>query len=1245
MQKIIRRRKSTKFKKIMAAILALSIIAGLSLFVIAYEGQDIAENGGDTHISDDSKDTDGSPTADDSAFESDPDDGDSPPSSGSCPQHLEEHPDNDADTGTGSDMEYDEKYDDNYDDAEYEKNEEVCYDDYDDDDFDGKFGHIIARIEALAEREEVETLQELIDALADAANQPERVVIALTQDITLTGQVPITVPSGADVVLTGGFRIIGHLDTQYWLSTPHNGSILVVEGGSNLTLEGITVTTASPVTGNQSRGIRVGVWVRSGGQLFLRTGGEITGIRAFLGAGAPTAFGATHAVLNYGVFTMEGGRIFDNGLNPNTSGRNIHGSAVLNNGTFIMRGGEISGNRAFTSTTTQTHGGAAVRNYGSFTMSGGLITDNHSGHGVVRNTESGTFTMNGGQISGNSAPGWLQAHGGGGVRNYGTFVMNAGTISENRAGGNTSSGGSGVLNSGHFTMRGGHIDRNILDNTDARGGVHNRPNGTFIMEGGSISNNIGNHGVVNLGVFSMSGGAISGNGNEGVVNSHIFEMSDGIISLNGRIGVFTSNTFTMTGGEIYRNGGAGVYNESGNMILDGGIISHNAHQGVVNFGAFRATSFRMISGEISNHAQSHLSRGVETTNGAVFIMEGGRITGNTATRGGGVLVGASSSFTMEGGEISGNTATVYGGGVYHRPSSIEGPATFIINGGRIFNNSAPNGGAIASVSPAGGQKHIQINGGEISGNNATNNGGGVYILGPSGNNNITIRGGTISGNTAGNNGGGIYVTGTTTIANTITIERGTISGNVATNGGGIFTHNYASLFVEAPVIFSNNRAATASQFRNPADNDIYLSNIHPHVAWTTPFVQGFNNFDINHDYQALFLLTYVINHGTGTAQHGPRFLAPGDNINLAPAPTRASHTFDGWDDDGTTRPAGSPFTMPAGHVTLYDMWRPGSPGGGTPGGNGGGGDPGNADPGNTDPGNADPGNADPGNADPGNADPGNADPGNVGPGGGTNPGGNGGVGDGNGSAVTTTPTSPTTPPTTIIPFTPTPAAPIVLEEDAVEEIDEATEPEVTAIAALPEITPTTTEPAAQPQAAIHVETADILLDIPTAAETFFWLDDPDVPLIGNTPIWAPLGELAWSLVNLILAAAGLIIAGIYTTKYFKKKKSERDNKTQDFENAATSGDYVMENTQNAEDISDEGADEGPRKRLSWLTLACIFSGVSALLFAIFQNMNNPMVLIDFWTVAHLALFIGELVAIKSLNKKDKNNKEDIFQSA
>ncbi|MDR0630236.1 MAG: fibronectin type III domain-containing protein [Treponema sp.] len=81
------------------------------------------------------------------------------------------------------------------------------------------------------------------------------------------------------------------------------------------------------------------------------------------------------------------------------------------------------------------------------------------------------------------------------------------------------------------------------------------------------------------------------------------------------------------------------------------------------------TAVSVDGGSLLMRAGSRISNAknsaVRISNNGIFTMEGGKISGNTASSsyGGGVYV-SNGTFTMEGGEINGNTASSYGGGVY-----------------------------------------------------------------------------------------------------------------------------------------------------------------------------------------------------------------------------------------------------------------------------------------------------------------------------------------------------------------------------------------------------------------------------------------------------------------------------------------------------------------------------------------------------------------------------------------------------
>jgi hypothetical protein len=348
-----------------------------------------------------------------------------------------------------------------------------------------------------------------------------------------------------------------------------------------------------------------------------------------------------------GTLTLNDGKISGN-TNPSLYSPAIIGGgvSVYNSGTFTMTGGTISGNTA--STLEGGRGGGVEIRDGSFTMTGGTIFGN-TGRGVFVWHESpnpNNFTMNGGTISNNTASGVYVS----GCN----FTMNGGAISNNTASG----GGGGVsVRNGIFTMNNGEISNNTAYSSITGGGgvlVNSSVDRVaFIMNGGTISNNTatssqeGGGGVtVYNGGFTMTGGTISGNTAEGrgggVWTRTAFTMSGGTISGNtakyyGGGGVLAESDFTMSGNaaitdNISATSGGGVYIRfSPNFIMnDNATISGNKANGtVLNWD--NATG---IYG--TGHTFLTCGGGGVLFTGNNFIMNGGKIFGNYAERGGGI---------------------------------------------------------------------------------------------------------------------------------------------------------------------------------------------------------------------------------------------------------------------------------------------------------------------------------------------------------------------------------------------------------------------------------------------------------------------------------------------------------------------------------------------------------------------------------------------------------------------------------
>jgi uncharacterized repeat protein (TIGR02543 family) len=226
----------------------------------------------------------------------------------------------------------------------------------------------------------------------------------------------------------------------------------------------------------------------------------------------------------------------------------------------------------------------------------------------------------------------------------------------------------------------------------AKGTLEMKAGASITLNGGSDASGAGVRLEETGGVFTMSGGTISGN----IANNR---GSGGGVALTG-----TDGTFTMSGGTIYGNTGKwGV----GVDMYDG-----------------RNAVFTMNGGKISGNTSNDYGGGVGIGHpNSTFTMNSGEISGNNAVNGGGVSLWCDDNinFNMIGGTIKNNTATSNGGGVYALWWSI-----FNMTGGEITVNTAGGnggwvfiGGGTLTGNPQIGSKNCSK--GSIYGNTATQN--------------------------------------------------------------------------------------------------------------------------------------------------------------------------------------------------------------------------------------------------------------------------------------------------------------------------------------------------------------------------------------------------------------------------------------------------------------------------------------------------------------------------------------------
>jgi NADH:ubiquinone oxidoreductase subunit 3 (subunit A) len=125
-------------------------------------------------------------------------------------------------------------------------------------------------------------------------------------------------------------------------------------------------------------------------------------------------------------------------------------------------------------------------------------------------------------------------------------------------------------------------------------------------------------------------------------------------------------------------------------------------------------------------------------------------------------------------------------------------------------------------------------------------------------------------------------------------------------------------------------------------------------------------------------------------------------------------------------------------------------------------------------------------------------------------------------------------------------------------------------------------------------------------------------------------DAAWALINLIAAILTVILCIVLLVTWFIGKKKEEDEDE--------------EERRESKEKKEEDEDEEKTKRHTVLRLLSIIPAVaSVIIFILTENMKNPMILVDRWTLLMIVLLIVEiLLAFFSRKKKDdeKDDEED-----
>ncbi|MDR1018530.1 MAG: InlB B-repeat-containing protein [Lachnospiraceae bacterium] len=692
---------------------------------------------------------------------------------------------------------------------------------------------------------EIENTYDLQEFIEEKVKENTPTEVQLTSDISRNGSV------------YGGYHLI---------NLPNNTIIKITSTpGNNFKIDGENTDTSHGII---SAGDNITLYLEN----ITITGGNRTN---YSGAGGGILLGKeTTATPNTVTMVMkEGTHIIDNQAN---FGGGVY---VGPNCNFYMLGGDILNNSSLDKVTDK-GGGVYAYGGGHFYMTGGDISNNTAGFGGGIGADESPIVIDGDvNIDNNSGDG-----GGIYLNNNSKLDFANGKITANAAGnapGRGYTGGGVYVQDSVFNMTGGQINKN----TGFYGAAVNI-SGSVMYEGFDKAD---------CSVFNMYGGIIGGESKDDANNGSFSAVRTG--TDNWR---YQGGTFNMYGGQIKNNTG------------DYGGLSVNDF-GVANL---------YNDSEISNN-DGFEGGGILLHYGRASINDNVQIIDNTATIGGGISVDCG-ELTVNGGKISGNTAS-NGGGIW--TDNLE-------------NQNYPTSGVIT------------LNGGEIS-NNTANKGGGIMDAGTATTETITmiLNGGSIKDNTANNNGGGIYLQDT---GSRLVLNKGEITGNTAINGGGIYDsrpdNDYSNITLpsDGTVDFKDNKSSkTSVAYELPTVStwsgkinttsiegmefygkikdkiDTYLNaNQTDDNALNRLIV--FNNDDINYQSD---ILTYKVDFETNGGSYVNSQLFPSDEapfkaVKPESNPTKDKFDFENWYGDNELKSAFDFETELTDDTTLYANWTP-----------------------------------------------------------------------------------------------------------------------------------------------------------------------------------------------------------------------------------------------------------------------------------------------------------------------------------
>lgn len=440
--------------------------------------------------------------------------------------------------------------------------------------------------------------------------------------IFVTGICDENIVIDKDLSISGGFF-------EGFIDGGDRGSVVTIEAGVGVTLDGLTV--------------------RNG--------------RAVQGGG----------ILNYGHLHMhdsriEGNVLFDGLGDPSQ----MAGAGVYNapGATLWLREVWVTGNET-------SSGAGGVENAGHAVLEDCWIEDNWSLADAGGVESRGAMDILGCEVTGNNAG--VASTGPGGISNWATMNISYSSIK-----GNVTSGGNGggIFSAGPLSIANSEVSNN---QADSGGGIRVAGAGTLTVVDSTFSGNwAGQQG----GGLDLETGA-SASLERTVIAANTAAYSGGGVSLRWRA-VMTGRSVEVVSNRVTVTGfGGGIFVNAGSLELSNSTLTANSSAGAGGaIGITNRADVSLVNTTISdNQAQWH-GGGIHNFESTLSLV-GSTVGGNAASDGGGLSSSSEvrqSTLTVAGTEVYDNHASRFGGGIYSVAAELD------VSESAITGNSAGEAG-------------------------------------------------------------------------------------------------------------------------------------------------------------------------------------------------------------------------------------------------------------------------------------------------------------------------------------------------------------------------------------------------------------------------------------------------------------------------------------------------------------------------------------------------------------------------